>query len=48
VLSRRVALTGRGGTDMASAISTALGAARVPDLVIVITDGLTRRQPGRG
>jgi predicted metal-dependent peptidase len=46
-LSRRVALTGGGGTDMASAISTALNAARVPDLVIVITDGLTPWPPAR-
>ncbi len=32
---------------MASAISTALGAARMPDLVIVITDGLTPWPPTR-
>jgi predicted metal-dependent peptidase len=39
--SRRVALAGGGGTDMANAISTALAVPQVPDLVIVITDGLT-------
>jgi predicted metal-dependent peptidase len=38
---RQVKLTGGGGTDMAAAIATALAARPAPDLVVVITDGLT-------
>ncbi len=40
-LSRQISLTGGGGTDMGGAIATVLAARRVPDLVVVITDGLT-------
>jgi len=36
-----MALTGGGGTDMARAISVALAARPLPDLVVVITDGET-------
>ena len=38
---RQIELTGGGGTDMAEAITTALATRPVPDLVVVITDGLT-------
>lgn len=38
---RQMALTGGGGTDMANAISVALAARPLPDLVVVITDGET-------
>jgi predicted metal-dependent peptidase len=38
---RQVALLGGGGTDMAEAIETVLAARPVPDLIVVITDGLT-------
>jgi predicted metal-dependent peptidase len=47
---RQVALMGGGGTDMAVAIGTVLAARPMPDLVVVITDGLTpwpRAQPRR-
>jgi predicted metal-dependent peptidase len=39
---RQVKLTGGGGTNMAGAIATALAARPAADLVVVITDGLTR------
>jgi predicted metal-dependent peptidase len=38
---RQVSLTGGGGTDMAGAIEAVLAAHPVPDMAIVITDGLT-------
>jgi predicted metal-dependent peptidase len=38
---RQMALLGGGGTNMATAIETALASAARPDLVVVITDGLT-------
>ncbi len=41
-LTRQVALTGGGGTDMARAISEVSALRPRPDLVVVITDGLTR------
>jgi predicted metal-dependent peptidase len=40
-LTKQVALTGGGGTDMAAAIESILAARVSPDLVVVITDGLT-------
>ena len=47
-LPRRTAtLTGGGGTDMAAAIGVAVSARPAPDLVIVITDGLTPWPPAR-
>jgi predicted metal-dependent peptidase len=42
---RQVSLIGGGGTDMARAIATVLAARPVPDLVVVITDGLTPWPP---
>src|SRR5262249_5077868 len=39
--SKRVALSGGGGTDMRAAIATALAGRPRPDLVVVLTDGLT-------
>lgn len=44
-ISRHVALTGGGGTDMAAAIERVCRARPAPDLVIVITDGLTGWPP---
>jgi predicted metal-dependent peptidase len=47
---RQVALLGGGGTNMATAIETALNSTARPDLVVVITDGLTPwplRKPAR-
>lgn len=38
---RQVSLPGGGGTDMASAIETVLAARPAPDIIVVITDGLT-------
>jgi predicted metal-dependent peptidase len=49
-LTRQMALVGGGGTDMGSAIQTALQSPPRPDLVIVITDGFTpwpARRPSR-
>lgn len=40
-VTKQVALTGGGGTDMAAAIESVLAARLSPDLVVVITDGLT-------
>jgi predicted metal-dependent peptidase len=44
-VSRRVALTGGGGTDMSAAIEQVCRAWPRPDLVVVITDGLTEWPP---
>lgn len=44
---RQVALIGGGGTDMAEAIETALAARPMPDLVVVVTDGLTAWPPAQ-
>jgi predicted metal-dependent peptidase len=44
-LTRQVALTGGGGTDMARAIGEVAGRHPRPDLVVVITDGLTQWPP---
>jgi len=47
---RQMALLGGGGTNMATAIETALQSPARPDLVVVITDGLTpwpARKPSR-
>ena len=47
---RQMALLGGGGTNMALAIETALQSLARPDLVVVITDGLTPwpvRKPSR-
>jgi predicted metal-dependent peptidase len=41
VLGRQVSLPGGGGTDMAAALDAVLAARPIPDLVVVITDGLT-------
>ncbi len=43
--TRQVRLPGGGGTDMAAAIEHAARARPRPDLVVVITDGLTRWPP---
>jgi predicted metal-dependent peptidase len=40
-LPGQIALTGGGGTNMAFAIEAAIAARPAPDLVVVITDGLT-------
>jgi predicted metal-dependent peptidase len=48
--SNRVSLLGGGGTDMGAAVTTVLKAVPKPDLVVVITDGLTpwpARRPTR-
>ena len=42
---RQVNLMGGGGTDMAAAITTVLATRPAPDLVVVITDGLTPWPP---
>jgi predicted metal-dependent peptidase len=47
---QRVSLPGGGGTDMAAAIDVVLAARPIPDMVVVITDGLTpwpRERPRR-
>ena len=47
---RQVSLPGGDGTDMAAAIDVVLAARPTPDLVVVITDGLTpwpREKPRR-
>lgn len=44
---RQVALIGGGGTDMAVAIGTVLAARPMPNLVVVITDGLTPWPPAQ-
>jgi predicted metal-dependent peptidase len=44
---RQMALMGGGGTNMALAIGTVLAARPVPDLVVVITDGLTPWPPAQ-
>jgi predicted metal-dependent peptidase len=41
LLHRQMPVPGGGGTDMAAAIDTALAARPKPDVVVVITDGLT-------
>jgi predicted metal-dependent peptidase len=49
-IGKQIQLTGGGGTDMASAIEFALRARPRPDLVVVITDGITpwpATRPGR-
>lgn len=38
---RQASLPGGGGTDMDAALGTVLAARPAPDLVVVITDGLT-------
>jgi predicted metal-dependent peptidase len=47
-LTRRAGLAGGGGTDMAAAIEHVARARPRPDLIVVITDGLTRWPPRPG
>ena len=44
---RQVSLPGGGGTDMAAAIGAVLAAQPTPDMVVVITDGLTPWPPDK-
>jgi predicted metal-dependent peptidase len=48
LLTRRAGLVGGGGTDMAAAIEHVARARPRPDLVVVITDGLTQWPPRPG